>query len=190
MGKNLAIVLNVVRFTITILYPFAMYGIVKYYPDYIWLIAIAILLLLAWRFMLHRVLVNSMFWQLVIVGSFCCALYLYGGCKTFIKAYPIIVSLNFLWGFAVTLFPHQVPIIEKFASLRVAKEKQTERFKSYCRKVTIAWCCFFVVNITLTLLASYISLELWTIYTGILSYVLIGLMFTGEYCIRRLVMHI
>ena len=57
---------------------------------------------------------------------------------------------------------------------------------SYTRKVTIAWCVFFLLNGAIALYtALWASLEAWTLYNGFIAYLLIGLMFGVEWLIRR-----
>src|SRR2546421_6071970 len=51
----------------------------------------------------------------------------------------------------------------------------------YLRAVTGMWCGFFIVNITISaLLALYGTLEAWSVYNGILAYVLIGILLAAE----------
>jgi uncharacterized membrane protein len=55
----------------------------------------------------------------------------------------------------------------------------------YCRRVTAAWCIFFVVNGMISLAtALWGSNEVWMLYNGVISYILIGTVFTVEYIIR------
>ncbi|MCL2645181.1 MAG: hypothetical protein FWD51_06960, partial [Betaproteobacteria bacterium] len=57
--------------------------------------------------------------------------------------YPVLVSVMFLLAFAVSLFQSQT-IIERLAR-RLDPELPPEGVR-YTRKVTLAWCAFFVVN--------------------------------------------
>lgn len=55
----------------------------------------------------------------------------------------------------------------------------------YCRRVTEVWCAFFVVNSALILwLALSAPIEYWTLYTGLIAYVLVGALFAVEMTYR------
>jgi uncharacterized membrane protein len=56
----------------------------------------------------------------------------------------------------------------------------------YTRKVNIVWCVFFALNGIIALLtAVWASLEIWMLYNGFISYLLMGILFSGEYLIRQ-----
>jgi uncharacterized membrane protein len=58
------------------------------------------------------------------------------------------------------------------------------------RKVTMVWLYFFVVNAGISAgTAIWGSLEAWTLYNGLISYLLIGSIFTGEFAVRYFVLH-
>jgi uncharacterized membrane protein len=51
--------------------------------------------------------------------------------------------------------------------------------------VTQAWCVFFIVNGGIAAaLAAFAPLAWWAVFTGGLSYGLVGLMFAVEYAVR------
>ena len=101
----------------------------------------------------------------------------------FILFLPVIISAELLFGFASSL-REPVSMIERYA--RMVEPDLSEEKITYCRKVTIAWCVFFVVNGAIAgALALFAPLVWWTIYAGLISYVLIGVMFATEYAIRR-----
>jgi uncharacterized membrane protein len=56
---------------------------------------------------------------------------------------------------------------------------------AYTRRVTQVWCGFFVVNGLLALgTALWASEALWSLYTGVIAYVLMGVLFGVEYLVR------
>jgi acyl-coenzyme A synthetase/AMP-(fatty) acid ligase len=62
------------------------------------------------------------------------------------------------------------------------------RIRTYCRKVTLVWCCFFILNGGIALITVFSgSPAAWSIYNGGVSYVLMGVLFSGEFVIRRMV---
>ena len=55
----------------------------------------------------------------------------------------------------------------------------------YCRSLTIVWCGFFVVNGSISgILALTGATWAWPVYTGFVSYLLIGRLFSGEFLVR------
>lgn len=56
----------------------------------------------------------------------------------------------------------------------------------WTRHVTQVWCLFFVANGSIALYtARYASLAQWTLYNGLIAYVLMGLLLGGEYLLRQ-----
>lgn len=100
--------------------------------------------------------------------------------------YPIIISGVMLFIFGSSLFAEQT-IIERFARLQTPD--LPEYGIVYTRRVTIVWTAFFIFNIivtgTLILLENY---QLWALFTGVISYLLMGIIMSVEYCIRQIVM--
>jgi uncharacterized membrane protein len=60
---------------------------------------------------------------------------------------------------------------------------------AYTRKVTQAWCVFFVANGLVALwTATRWPVQAWFYYNGIIAYLLVGVMFGGEWLVRRRVL--
>ena len=99
-----------------------------------------------------------------------------------VKFYPVIVNLIWLLVFSFSLAGESV--IEKFAKL---KEPQlSEKGRRYCRKVTVVWCVFFIINGSLALDSAINRSDVWwALYNGLIAYALIGLMFVVEWLVRR-----
>jgi uncharacterized membrane protein len=102
-----------------------------------------------------------------------------------LKAYPVLLSLAFAVVFAHSLL-WPPTIVERMARLR--HPDLPIEVNSYLRKVTVAWLIFFIVNATVSAAtAASGSLRLWTLYNGLISYLVMGAMFAGEFIIRQLV---
>lgn len=99
-----------------------------------------------------------------------------------IKLYPVLMNSFFLLSFAYTLIKPP-SMIEKFARLQ---HKELSKFAiTYTRQVTIIWCVFFILNgLMAAYTVFYTSLKVWTLYNGLISYCLMGLLFAGEYICR------
>jgi uncharacterized membrane protein len=98
-------------------------------------------------------------------------------------AYPVLVNAALLLQFGISLWGAR-PLVETFARMRVTDLSLAEQ--RYCRSVTVVWCAFFVANgATAALLAIFAPRAWWAVYTGVISYLLVGLLFAGEYAVRK-----
>jgi len=100
-----------------------------------------------------------------------------------LKLYPVIVNATLLglFGYSLVAPPSAV---ERIARMR--DPNLPPQAISYTRRVTQVWCIFFVVNGTLAFYtALYASSAQWSLYNGLLAYILMGILFGGEYVIRR-----
>jgi len=96
--------------------------------------------------------------------------------------YPVLVNAVFLLAFAGSLFQSQT-FIERLAR-RFDPELPPQGVR-YTRKVTLAWCAFFVVNGGIAWWTTAQPMSVWALYNGLISYVAMGVMFGGEWLIRR-----
>lgn len=96
---------------------------------------------------------------------------------------PACINFASMVVFALTLWKGP-PMIERFA--RFEDANLNDRAVAYTRCVTKAWCLFFFVNGCIaTYTAVYSSLEVWTLYNGLIAYGLMGAFFAVEYLVRR-----
>ncbi len=97
--------------------------------------------------------------------------------------FPVFINGFLLFTFATSLiFPPN--IVEKIAR-SMAKELSPEEI-IYCKKVTLVWCTFFILNSSITLFLAFSSnLDAWTIYNGVISYLLMALLFFVEFIYRH-----
>lgn len=99
-----------------------------------------------------------------------------------LKLYPVLVNAGFLAAFGASLVAGP-SMIERLARLR--EPDLPPAAVGYTRRVTQAWCVFFAVNGAICLgTALFCTQATWSLYTGVVSYVLMGLMFGGEYLLR------
>ncbi len=96
--------------------------------------------------------------------------------------YPVLVNAGLLAAFAYSL--HAPPsMVERFARMR--EPDLPPAAVAYTRSVTKVWCGFFAVNGAIALgTALWASPAVWSLYTGVIAYVLMGLLFGGEYLVR------
>ena len=95
--------------------------------------------------------------------------------------YPVAVNFFLLILFFSSLWQKQT-LIERFA--RLQEPQLPDHAIGYTRTVTKVWCCFFIINGAISLTTGFISMGLWTLYNGLISYLLIGLLIAGEWLVR------
>lgn len=97
--------------------------------------------------------------------------------------YPVAVNGIFLLLFAFSLLTEQ-SLVERLARLR--EPDLPADGVSYTRRVTQAWCVFFILNGSMALVTVLLQdMQLWALYNGFISYLLIALMMGVEWIVRR-----
>ena len=106
------------------------------------------------------------------------------GERSLLLLLPSLVSLYVFGTFAWTL--RQGPsMIERFA--RMVEDDLPPFTFRYCRRVTIVWCGFLGLNaIGVAGLALFGPVAWWAAYTGLVFYLLLGLLLGTEFCFRKL----
>lgn len=100
------------------------------------------------------------------------------------KAYPALMSLTAAFAFAWSL-RHPPSLIERFARLR-RPDLPLEAI-AYCRKVTLIWVVWLLINAAVaSILALRGDLGFWTLWTGLISYFVTGLLVVSEIAVRHL----
>ena len=140
---------------------------------------------LDWRPMLSSAL-------FLLAGIFCFAF----NSKIFLKLYSVAISATLLCVFGSSLF-FKPNIIFRFACLSDKSIKGSSfenQVNGYCRKVTIVWCAFFIINGSISAFTSLhdfgsdvLNDKIWSVYNGGISYILMGLLFTVEFIVRKMV---
>lgn len=98
-----------------------------------------------------------------------------------LKFYPVVMSLSFLVIFAFSLYkpPSVVEIIARL------HDDLDDHGIAYTRRVTMVWCGFFVLNAGVACLTIFHeNPEVWVLYNGLISYLLMGLLMAGEFAVR------
>lgn len=125
------------------------------------------------RFRLIKVL------RVALMPALVWAIYLLKG-NLWFRLYPVLmVSLAFVI-FFVSLF--RTPLVESVA--RRTGEILDVRARRYCRTVTVVWTVFLALHLLVTAGTVFASREAWAFYNGFLAYVMMGLLFAGEWMIR------
>ncbi|ODZ77970.1 DNA gyrase subunit B [Vibrio parahaemolyticus] len=162
-------------------YPFAVYfGIDKFGLNLVGGLLIAALLL--------RVFVANKFKFLALatgaVGIVLITLGMVFKQHGWLQFYPVVVNVCMLCVFAFSLKQPQ-SIIERLA--RLQEPELPPSGVAYTRKVTMVWCVFFVLNAVFALYTCFLPVKIWTLYNGLISYLLAGSLFAGEWIVRQFV---
>ncbi len=98
-----------------------------------------------------------------------------------LKFYPVVMSLSFLAIFGYSLYKPP-SVVEIIARLR---EELDDDGIAYTRRVTQVWCGFFIVNALIaTGTIFHENEQVWLVYNGLISYILMGLLMAGEFVVR------
>ncbi|WP_431224925.1 hypothetical protein ACQ86O_08870 [Serratia sp. L9] len=96
--------------------------------------------------------------------------------------YPVAVNLVMLIVFGGSLWS-AMPIIERIARLRDPQLPSSGVI--YTRRVTQVWCVFFILNGSVALFTVlYGDVRLWTLWNGMISYLLMGMLMVCEWLMR------
>lgn len=97
--------------------------------------------------------------------------------------YPVWVNGLFLLLFGLSLTQKQ-SIIERLA--RLQHPDLPPEGIAYTRRVTQIWCGFFILNGSIAALLVWLEqYHWWALYTGIIAYILMGLLMGGEFAYRK-----
>jgi len=105
-----------------------------------------------------------------------------------LKFYPVLVNAAFLAVFATSLRRAETQIF-RFASLAdpsILTSPHRQKIERYCCKVTVLWCVFFIANgLAAAFTAIFMQNWVWALYNGFLAYILMGILFAGEFLVRK-----
>ncbi len=123
-------------------------------------------------------------WLVAACGALVLAAFSFWGNQAMpLKLYPVLVSLTLLCVFSISLV-YPPTVIERLA--RLHEPELPAAGVAYTRRVTQVWCGFFVFNGTVSLLtAVWASDAAWALYNGMISYILMGVLFVGEWLLRK-----
>ncbi|RTR29327.1 hypothetical protein [Shewanella atlantica] len=173
--------LQIVTSLLLIGYPLAVYFGLNYLPA--GTIAMVLCLFLILRLLIQKQQVKSMVLPLLVgigltAGSFIAKRH------DWLLYYPVVINLSMLllFGYSLKSGPS---MIERLARLK--EPDLPDEAIPYLQKVTLIWCGLFVFNGVVALYtARYSSLEIWTLYNGLIAYLLIGSLLGGEWLYRTI----
>ncbi|KPG89130.1 hypothetical protein AEQ67_33140 [Pseudomonas sp. RIT-PI-q] len=162
-----------------LLYPFAVYFGMEHFAPW----QFGLLLGSLW---LARALLGARkpgsLWMAICAIAFCLLLALFDS-PLLLRWYPVLISAFMLGLFGLSLIVGP-PMVERMARLR--EPHLPAKAIVYTRQVTIAWSVFFLCNgLLAAALTLWAPLSWWMLYTGLISYGLMGLLFAIEWLIRQ-----
>jgi uncharacterized membrane protein len=100
--------------------------------------------------------------------------------------WPVLVYLAIAGVFGSTLRPGRMPLVERFARVIDHGDAMPSELVAYTRVLTWAWTIIpLAMALVSVLLAQFASRELWSLFTNVLSYVALAVLFFAEYPYRR-----
>ncbi|GGB07976.1 hypothetical protein [Agarivorans gilvus] len=165
-------------------YPFLIYFGLSSFSSYVigaFIAAIfAVRLLLTCR---GRGLMKQQKW-LAVAGLGLAGLALIRQEPSWFKCYPLLVNSLLFIVFSMSLREPQ-PIIERFA--RLGRKAIPDAARPYFIKLTKIWCVFFVLNAAVSAWTIWgADLKTWTLYNGLISYLLMAGLLGGEWIYRKI----
>lgn len=114
----------------------------------------------------------------------------------FLRSYSVIINATLLVVFSSTLSfaPNMCFRFATMADRKIVGSVYEAKVCNYCKKVTILWCIFFVLNGTVATFTTFWDFgsvqannRIWSIYNGGISYFLMGMIFVVEGVVRHFV---
>lgn len=182
MGQRRISPSGALTFVGTLGYPLLVYNYIGVFPPLAFvglgLILISIRLLITRRFLGHTIWVRGL-----VLAALLLIIITMISASLAVKAYPIMVSLIVasVFGFSL-LYPPT--IVERMA--RITQPNLSVHGVAYTRKVTIIWLVFLLGNAAISAAtALWGSLAQWTLWNGLISYLIMGTLFAAEYAVRK-----
>lgn len=162
-----------------LIYPLAVYFGIQYFEP--WIIASSLFVLLLIRLVITT---SDKNWNrlLLIICLMYCVFAVWNNNVLSLRFYPVLISFGLFAIFASSLF-YPPPIVERLA--RLQHPELPEQGVIYTRRVTQVWCAFFMINGCIAFITAVAcSFAFWSLYNGLISYLLMGLLMAIEYLVR------
>ena len=175
-----AIVFRVTFVVLLALYPFIIYFGLRILPASFFGLILAILLLLRFGFIRPEERATA----LPVVGillAYAGASAVTGSTKMLLY-YPVLVNSILFVLFAGSLRTKEPLLLRIVRARGVTINAHMPR---YLTRLTAIWAGFFVINGMIAVWTTTASMEVWTIYNGMISYVLIAILALCELVFRR-----
>lgn len=124
-------------------------------------------------------------WTGLILGACAAVLAIAGGhALALLYLPPVVITFMLLCLFGGSLQGSRTPVVTAIA-LRMGESPSPELYR-YTRSVTRAWTIVFaLLLVESTLLALFAPPGIWSLFTNIINYCVVGVFFAGEFWLRR-----
>jgi len=167
-----------------LLYPLVLHGGVFVGSVMPGILVLSLLLLLSGGGLVMKEVYSG--WGLILlgVGLLICQAYYQSAAQVMLFLPPILINLLLCFLFARTLGVGSTPLISRFA--RVAHGHELDEVtQRYTRAVTQLWVGVFMLLASLSfLLALFAPLEIWSLFTNAINYMVVLAVFFIEYQVR------
>ena len=168
---------------IFLLYPFAVYFLLDHTSTRSFGLLLLFILAGRYYFIKDKLSVKQQLLLLALAVLFFLLLFLMNSIIV-LKLYPVLINLGLLFVFIWSVI-YPPTIIERIA--RLQQPNLSTKAIAYTRNVTLVWSGFFFINLTISaLLALFGSFKAWTLYVGLISYLLIFTLMGLELLYRHL----
>jgi uncharacterized membrane protein len=100
---------------------------------------------------------------------------------------PILIHLFLFLFFATPFVTGRTPVITRIA--QAIKGPLSDRESNYTIMASAAWAIFmFALLCEAITIALLYPIEIWSIFVNFINYIFVGLMFAGEFMVRKLVL--
>ena len=171
---------RVVFIALLALYPFIIYFGLKTLPPSAFGLILAVLLLM--RFGIIRPEERKTAVPMILILLAYAVASTLVGSVAMLLYYPVLVNAILFVLFAASLRSGD-PLL-----LRIVRARgipMSDHGPRYLTRLTGVWAVFFVVNGLVALWTTTASIEIWTLYNGMISYLLVGALILGEITFRR-----
>ncbi|MCL1047418.1 hypothetical protein L2737_19130 [Shewanella electrodiphila] len=176
----MVLLLQIVTAIVIICYPLAVYFGLQYLPP--GTIALLLCAILIARLALNKRQLKTMVLP-ILVGIGLTAASFIAKRNDWLLYYPVVINMTMLGLFTSSLIKGP-SMIERLAKLK--EPDLPDSAIPYLNNVTRLWCGLFIINgLAAFYTAEFATLELWTLYNGLIAYIFMGLLLGGEWIYRN-----
>ncbi len=175
-----SIVFRVTFVVVLALYPFIIYFGISVLPPSFFGIALAVLLLIRFGVIRPEERATALP-AIILLLAYAVATAVLGSTRMLLY-YPALVSFLLCALFAGS-FKQEEPILLRI--MRARGVTMHAHIPPYLTRLTAVWATFFALNGLIAVWTTTASMEIWTIYNGMISYLLIAVLMAGEWLFRR-----
>jgi uncharacterized membrane protein len=177
---KLAMVVRVMVVIFFLVYPFIVYFGIKFFPPSFFGLLLSVLLAMRVGVLTKEEQLVLLPVLIIFIGYSIATAILNNA--SMLLFYPTMVNFSLFITFANSLRKEESLLLRIVRARGATISEYTPR---YLYKLTAVWAGFFVLNGLISIWTSTLSMAAWTLYNGMLSYCLIGVLIGGELLFRH-----